>query len=62
MSDDSENKKEAAPVDMLGSDDEESEEKMPPEEVDARLLAAVKNGNIEEVKEFLAMGGNSSTE
>jgi hypothetical protein len=29
------------------SDDEESEEKMPPEEVDARLLASVKAGNIE---------------
>jgi ankyrin repeat protein len=43
------------------SDDEESEEKMPPEEVDARLLQATKDGNIDLVKEYLTMGGNVST-
>ena len=63
MSDDSENKKDAAPVDMLGdSEEEEEEEKMPPEEVDARLLAAVKDNKIEDVQFYLTQGGNVSTE
>jgi hypothetical protein len=47
MSDESGEKKDAGPTMIECSDDEESEEKMPPEEVDARLLAAVKVGNID---------------